>query len=104
MLNQQRAGNEPDLSQSSGSLESVSSSSEQMVGSKEELVAAEKEPAGVPVAILNTGDAALDAENERKRRIRIGIMMSVAYAANIGGTASQIGSTPQLALKGILYE
>jgi len=30
--------------------------------------------------------------------------MSVAYASNIGGTGSQIGSGPQLALKEILQK
>ena len=44
------------------------------------------------------------AEKERKRKIRVGCMMSIAYASNIGGTGSQIGSSPQLALKGILQE
>jgi sodium-dependent dicarboxylate transporter 2/3/5 len=42
------------------------------------------------------------AEKERKRKIRVGCMMSIAYASNIGGTGSQIGSSPQLALKGLL--
>ena len=30
--------------------------------------------------------------------------MSIAYASNIGGTGSLIGSSPQLALKGLLNE
>ena len=38
---------------------------------------------------------------KRFRRIRIGTLMSVAYASNIGGTGSLIGSSPQLAFKGI---
>ena len=47
-------------------------------------------------------DAKSTADAERKRKIRVGAMMSVAYASNIGGTASLIGSSPQLALKGLL--
>lgn len=44
------------------------------------------------------------AENEARRKVRVGVMMSIAYASNIGGTGSLIGSSPQLALKGILQE
>jgi sodium-dependent dicarboxylate transporter 2/3/5 len=43
-------------------------------------------------------------EDEKMRKIRTGILMSVAYASNIGGTGSLIGSTPQLAFQGILDE
>ena len=39
-----------------------------------------------------------------KKKIRSCIFMSIAYASNIGGTGSLIGSGPQLALKGILNE
>jgi len=39
-----------------------------------------------------------------KKSIRICVLMSIAYASNIGGTGSLIGSGPQLALKGILNE
>ncbi|XP_046438107.1 solute carrier family 13 member 5-like isoform X1 [Daphnia pulex] len=41
---------------------------------------------------------------EHKKKIRSGVFMSIAYASNIGGTGSLIGSGPQLALKGILNE
>jgi len=41
---------------------------------------------------------------EMKKSIRICVLMSIAYASNIGGTGSLIGSGPQLALKGILNE
>ena len=44
------------------------------------------------------------AEAKRKKKIRVGTLMAVAYASNIGGTGSQIGSGPQLALKGILQQ
>nr|CAH0105112.1 unnamed protein product [Daphnia galeata] len=44
------------------------------------------------------------AEKEKRRKVRVGIMMSIAYASNIGGTGSLIGSSPQLALKGIVQE
>lgn len=43
-------------------------------------------------------------EMTRRKRLRVGAMLSIAYASNVGGTASLIGSSPQLALKGILYE
>ena len=75
--------------------------------SKEELIIAEKDSVVVinnplnPVILTPKQQA---AEKERKRKIRVGSMMSIAYAANIGGTGSQIGSSPQLALKGILQE
>jgi sodium-dependent dicarboxylate transporter 2/3/5 len=69
-----------------------------------------------------------EAEKERKRKIRAGIMISTclflhynnnyfffyrtltvcfsfsAYSSVIGGTGSLIGSSPQLALKGIVQE
>ena len=41
---------------------------------------------------------------EYKRKIRTCALMSIAYASNIGGTGTLIGSSPQLALKGILDE
>ena len=57
------------------------------------------------VIVVNTPTSRqVAAEKERKRKIRVGTMMSVAYASNIGGTGSQIGSGPQLALKGILQK
>ncbi|XP_046440679.1 solute carrier family 13 member 5-like [Daphnia pulex] len=48
--------------------------------------------------------AAKDTEKERRRKVRVGVMMCIAYASNIGGTGSLIGSSPQLALKGIVQE
>lgn len=54
-----------------------------------------------------------DAENptplkcqttERWRHLRVTLLLAVAYSANIGGTGTLIGSTPQLALKGIVEE
>ncbi|XP_057373829.1 Na(+)/citrate cotransporter-like isoform X3 [Daphnia carinata] len=42
--------------------------------------------------------------SEYKQTIRTCTLMSIAYASNIGGTGSLIGSSPQLALKGILDE
>ncbi len=49
-------------------------------------------------------DAGADADATPMRRVRVGILLSVAYASNIGGTASIIGSGPQLAFKGIFNE
>ena len=43
-------------------------------------------------------------EEEKRGKFRTGILMSVAYASNIGGTGSLIGSSPQLTFKGILDE
>jgi sodium-dependent dicarboxylate transporter 2/3/5 len=40
----------------------------------------------------------------KARQLRITLLLSVAYSANIGGTGTLIGSTPQLALKGIIEE
>ena len=40
----------------------------------------------------------------KARKLRIALLLSVAYSANIGGTGTLIGSTPQLALKGIVEE
>jgi sodium-dependent dicarboxylate transporter 2/3/5 len=57
------------------------------------------------IVVVDTSTSRQEAaEKERKRKIRVGTMMSVAYASNIGGTGSQIGSGPQLALKGILQK
>ncbi|KZS20753.1 Solute carrier family 13 member 4 [Daphnia magna] len=42
--------------------------------------------------------------HEYKQTIRTCVLMSIAYSSNIGGTGSLIGSSPQLALKGILDE
>ncbi|EFX74310.1 hypothetical protein DAPPUDRAFT_307380 [Daphnia pulex] len=39
-----------------------------------------------------------------QRKLRTCFLMSIAYASNIGGTGSLIGSSPQLALKGLLNE
>ena len=99
---------------SKGSLETVNSSEESksstsinVHSSKAELIA--DEPA-IPKKSSDS-DSEIESssvdnatENERKRKIRVGAMMCIAYASNIGGTASLIGSSPQLALKGILYE
>ena len=41
---------------------------------------------------------------ERWRHLRVTLLLAVAYSANIGGTGTLIGSTPQLALKGIVEE
>lgn len=40
----------------------------------------------------------------KARRVRVTLLLSIAYSANIGGTGTLIGSTPQLALKGIVEE
>ena len=75
-----------------------------MSQSKEELIAEEKLGNNQQVVINQVPMTPKEqaAEKERKRKIRVGCMMSIAYASNIGGTGSQIGSSPQLALKGIL--
>ena len=74
--------------------------------SKEELIAEEKQEKNGVMIINQVPMTPKEqaAEKERKRKIRVGCMMSIAYASNIGGTGSQIGSSPQLALKGILQE
>ena len=98
---------------SKGSLETVNSSEESksstsinVHSSKAELIVDEpaipKKSSDSDSEIESSVDNA--TENERKRKIRVGAMMCIAYASNIGGTASLIGSSPQLALKGILYE
>ena len=40
----------------------------------------------------------------KARQLRIALLLSVAFSANIGGTGTLIGSTPQLALKAIVEE
>jgi sodium-dependent dicarboxylate transporter 2/3/5 len=77
-----------------------------MSQSKEELIVEEKLGNNQIVIIdqVPTTPKERAAEKERKRKIRVGCMMSIAYASNIGGTGSQIGSSPQLALKGILQK
>lgn len=91
-----------------GSVESLTNSSDSsapdMSQSKEELIAEEKLGNNQQVVINQVPMTPKEqaAEKERKRKIRVGCMMSIAYASNIGGTGSQIGSSPQLALKGIL--
>lgn len=49
-------------------------------------------------------EAAKMAESEKGKKISTGIMLSIAYASNVGGTGSLIGSGPQLTLKGIVNE
>lgn len=49
-------------------------------------------------------DAAIKLQMEEMRRLRVTLMLAVSYSANIGGTGTLIGSTPQLALKGIVEE
>ncbi len=44
------------------------------------------------------------ASQHHGRRLRVTLLLAVAYSANVGGTGTLIGSTPQLALKGILEE
>ena len=44
------------------------------------------------------------ASQHRGRRLRVTLLLAVAYSANVGGTGTLIGSTPQLALKGIIEE
>ena len=55
-----------------------------------------------PIDPSSIDDFNTTKEAKRKRKIRVGAMMCIAYASNIGGTASLIGSGAQLALKGIL--
>ena len=55
----------------------------------------------VVVVVVHSSDI---KNKEMKKSIRICVLMSIAYASNIGGTGSLIGSGPQLALKGILNE
>ena len=45
-----------------------------------------------------------DVVSRKARRVRVTLLLSIAYSANIGGTGTLIGSTPQLALKGIVEE
>jgi len=71
-------------------------SSSSITISKLELVE-DKQPNPSSIVVFNT-----TKEAKRKRKIRVGAMMCIAYASNIGGTASLIGSGAQLALKGIL--
>lgn len=46
----------------------------------------------------------LTALVNENRNLRSCLFLSVAYSSNIGGTATQTGSVPQLYLKGILNE
>jgi len=47
-------------------------------------------------------DAEAEAKNNKRcQTLRVGMLLSVAYASNVGGTGSIIGSSPQLAFKQI---
>lgn len=49
-------------------------------------------------------DTFAQKRKKRLRHIRVNFLLAVAYSANVGGTGTMIGSTPQLALKGIVEE
>jgi len=80
------------------SKEDISKSSSSISIIQSELVE-DKQPDPSSIDEFNT-----TKEAKRKRKIRVGAMMCIAYASNIGGTASLIGSGAQLALKGILIK
>lgn len=58
----------------------------------------------VPSESMETERQLAAVEKEKRRKVRAGIMISTSYSSVIGGTGSLIGSSPQLALKGIVQE
>ncbi|KAI9557042.1 hypothetical protein GHT06_016839 [Daphnia sinensis] len=54
--------------------------------------------------LTTSGEQRCSDHPDDKKKIGSCVLMSIAYASNIGGTGSLIGSGPQLALKGILNE
>ena len=71
-------------------------------GSKQELVH-DSSPIAVNIITNPAGQKSV-AYEETRRKIRVGAMMSVSYAALIGGTGSLTGSATQLVFKGILQQ
>lgn len=49
-----------------------------------------------------SSDAAEPEEDSRHKKLRTVMLLSVAYAANIGGTGSLVGTGPNLVLKGLI--
>jgi len=58
----------------------------------------------LPSYVIGHAKSSEVSRKEKERSFRIGVLTAVGYAASIGGTGSMIGSSPQLALKGILQE
>lgn len=56
------------------------------------------------VELTTSGEQRCSDHTDDKKKISSCVLMSIAYASNIGGTGSLIGSGPQLVLKGILNE
>ncbi|MGB3849485.1 MAG: DASS family sodium-coupled anion symporter [Tunicatimonas sp.] len=59
----------------------------------------------IALSVLDLLREALPAEKEAAyRRFALGLMLSIAYAANIGGTATIIGTPPNVVLAGYLQQ
>lgn len=50
----------------------------------------------------DSSNAADSEEDSRQKKLRTVMLLSVAYAANIGGTGSLVGTGPNLVLKGLM--
>ncbi|TRY78487.1 hypothetical protein TCAL_06174 [Tigriopus californicus] len=56
----------------------------------------------IPIALVVLDETQDDGDSKRSREFRKMLLLSVAYSANIGGTGTMTGSTPNLALMGFL--
>ena len=59
----------------------------------------------LPIALSITNLLSIeDSDDKAKRRFGLGMMLGVAYAANIGGTATIIGTPPNVAWVGFMSD
>lgn len=59
----------------------------------------------LPIALSITDLLQIDAQSEgEKKKFALGLMLSIAYAANVGGTATIIGTPPNVAWVGFMND
>lgn len=58
----------------------------------------------IGLAIISMIDETVEADHEEKRKFKIALLLSIAYAATIGGVATLIGTPPNTLMAGYLEE